>query len=71
MEKRNEVHDRKEEQFKALSKGNHSSAFADHIKQLVTTFNRDHFVVLAPGKTDYHCELKEALFISSEKLLLN
>ena len=36
--------------------------------------NWDHFEILASGKTDYHCKIKETLFIpcniSSEKVML-
>ena len=44
------LHDRKTKHFKALSKSDHSSAIADHIKW-------DHFDILASGKTDYHCKV--------------
>ena len=75
------LHDRKTEHFKALSKHDHSSAIADHVKTTGHNINWDHFDILASGKTDYHCKVKETLFIqelqpalnanvSSEKLLL-
>ena len=73
--------DRKTEHFKALSKSDHSLAIADHIKTTGHDIKWDHFDILAPGKTDSHCKIKETLFIqelkpslnvniSSEKLLL-
>ena len=73
------LHDRKTEHFKALAKSDHSSAIADHVKTTGhdTLTLWDHFDILASGKTDFHCKIKETLFIqelkpslSSEKLLL-
>ena len=75
------LNDRKTDHFKALLKHDHSSAIADHVKQTGHNIKWDHFDILASGKTDYHCKVKEALFIqelqpalnanvSSEKLLL-
>ena len=57
------------------------TAIADHVKIIGHNIKWDHFDVLASGKTDYHCKVKETLFIrdlqpalnanvSSEKLLL-
>ena len=75
------LHDRKTEHFTALSKSDHSSAIADHVKTTGHNIKWDHFDILASGKTDSHCKIKETLFIqelkpslnvniSSEKLLL-
>ena len=75
------LHDRKTDHFKALSKGNHSSANAYHVKTTGLNIKWDHFGILTSGKTDYHCKGKETMFIqelqpawkvnvSSEKLLL-
>ena len=75
------LHERKTEHFKALAKSNHSSAIADHVKTTGHDIKWDHFDILASGKTDFHCKIKETLFIqelkpslnaniSSEKLLL-
>ena len=72
---------RKTEHFKALLKHDHSSAIADHVKTTGYNIKWDHFDILASGKTDYHCKIKETLFIqelqpalyanvSGEKLLL-
>ena len=72
---------RKTEHFKALAKSDHSSAIADHVKTTGHDIKWDHFDILASGKTDVHCKIKETLFIqelkpslnvniSSEKLLL-
>ena len=63
------------------SVSDHSSAIADHVKTTGHDIKWDHFDILASGKTDFHCKIKEALFIqelkpslnvnvSSEKLLL-
>ena len=75
------LHDRKTERFKALSKCDHTSAIADHMKTTGHNIKWDHFDILASGKTDFHCKIKETLLIpelkpslnvnvSSEKLLL-
>ena len=75
------LNDRKTEHFKALLKHDHSSAIADHVKTTGHSIKWDHFEILASGKTDYHCKIKETLFIqelqpalnanvSSEKLLV-
>ena len=75
------LNDRKTEHFKALLKHDHSSAIADHVKTTGHNIKWDHFDILASGKTDYHCKIKETLFlqefqpalnanVSSEKLLL-
>ena len=73
------LHDRKTKHFKALSKSDHSSAIAVHIKTTGHNIKWDHFDILASGKTNYHCNVKETLFnqelqpalnanVSSEKL---
>ena len=72
------LHDRKTEHFKSPTKNDHSSAIADHITATGHNIKWDHFKILAPGKKDYHCKIKETLFIqdlfnvdiSSEKLML-
>ena len=75
------LHDRKTEHFKALTESDNISAIADHIKTTGHNINWDHFDILASGKTDFHCKIKETLLIqelqsslnvnvSSEKLML-
>ena len=75
------LHDRKTEHFKALAETDNTSAVADHVKTTGHNIKWDHFEILASGKTDYHCKIKETLFIqelkpafnvnvSSEKLML-
>ena len=80
-ETKRRLYDRKTEHFKALLKHDHSSVIADHVKTTGHNIKWDHFDILASGKTDYHCKVKETLSIqesqpamnanvSSEKLLL-
>ena len=75
------LHDRKTEHFKALAKDDNTSAIADHVKATGHNIKWDHFDILAKGKTDYHCKIKETFFIQelepafnvnvgSEKLML-
>ncbi len=70
------LHDRKTEHFKALTKCDHPSAIADHIKTTGHNIKWDHFEILASGKTDLHCKIKETLYIhvnanvGNERLLL-
>ena len=67
------------EQWKSFT--NKVTWSADHVKATGLNIKRDHFDILASVKTDYHCKIKETLFIqelhpalnakvSSEKLLL-
>ena len=65
------LHDRKTEHFKALVKSDHSSAIADHVKTTGQNIKWDHFDILASGKTDLHCKIKETLFIPELKPSLN
>ena len=75
------LHDRKTEHLKALSKRDHTSSIADHMKTTSHNIKWDHFDILTSGKTDFYCKIKETLLIqelqqslnvnvSSEKLLL-
>ena len=57
------LHDRKTEHFKTLSKSDHTLAIADHIKTTGHNIKWDHFDILASGKTDFHCKIKEILLI--------
>ena len=41
----------------------HSPAIADHVKTTDNNIKLEHFDILASGRTDYHCEVKETLFI--------
>ena len=75
------LNDRKTRHFMALAKNDSTSAIADLVKATGHNIKRDHFDILAKGKTDYHCKIKETLFIQelepafnvnvgSEKLML-
>ena len=57
------LHDRKTEHFKALAKNDNTSAIADHVKATGHNIKWDLFDILAKGKTDYHCKIKETLYI--------
>ena len=65
------LNDRKTEHFKALLKHDHSSAIADHVKTTGHNIKWDHFDILASGKIDYHCRIKETMFIQELQLALN
>ena len=65
------LHDRKTEHFKALTKSDHLSAIADHIITTGRNIKWDHFDILASGKTDLHCKIKETLFIQELQPSLN
>ena len=65
------LHDRKTEHFKALAKNDNTSAIADHVKVTGNNIKWDHFDILADGKRDYHCKIKETLFIQEFKPAFN
>ena len=56
----------------------HASAIADHVTSTGHNFKWDHFEILAKGRSDIHCKIKETLHqelkptlndtVSSEKL---
>ena len=75
------MQDRRTEHFKALTSTNHASAIADHMTLTGHRIKWDHFDILATGRSDEHCKIKEKLLIrdlqpalnenaGSEKLLL-
>ena len=66
-----QLHDRKTEHFKALTSNSHSSAIADHMTQTGHRIKWDYFDILATGKSDIHCKIKEALLIRDLKPVLN
>ena len=68
---RRRLHDGKTEHFKALVKNDHKSAIADHVKTTGHNIKWDHFDILASGKTDYHCKIKETLLIQELKPAFN
>ena len=53
----------KTEHFKALTKREHTPAITDHIKATGHNTKLDHFEILASGKSDNLCKMKETLFI--------
>ena len=55
--------------FKSLKKNDHSSAIDDQVTATGHNIKLDHFEILASGKTDYHCKIKETLFIQDLILL--
>ena len=44
-------------------KNDNTSAIADHAKATGHNIKGDHFDILAKCKTDYHCKIRETLFI--------
>ena len=65
------LHDRKTEHFKALSRNCQTSAIADHISSTGHNIKWDHFEILANGRSDIHCRIKESLLIKDLKPSLN
>ena len=65
------LHDRKSEHFKALTQVGHASAVADHTISTGHNIKWDHFEILATGKSDLQCKIKETLLISDLKPSLN
>ena len=65
------LHDRKTEHFKALINGHHTLALADHVTSTGHSLKWDHFEVLANGRSDTHCKIKETLLIKDLKPTLN
>ena len=57
--------------FKALTKSSHSSAIADHVILTGHNIKWDHFEILATGRSDVHCRIKETLLIKDLKPALN
>ena len=51
------LHDRKTKHFKAITSSCHASAVADCVT------STGHFDILAKGRSDTHCKIKEALII--------
>lgn len=62
---------RKTEHFKALTSTNHASAIADHIILPGHRIKWDHFDILATGRSDEHCKIKETLLIRDLQQALN
>ena len=65
------LHDRKTERFKALTKGRHTSAIADHMSSTGHNIKWDHFEILTTERSDIHFKIKETLLIKDLKPALN
>ena len=65
------LHDRKTENLKAITSNGHSSAIAEHVTSTGQNLKWDHFDILARGKSDTHCNIKETLLIRDLKPALN
>ena len=65
------LHDRQSEHFKALTQVGHASAVADHTISTGHNIKWDHFEILATGKSDLRCKIKESLLIRDLKPSLN
>ena len=65
------LHDRKSEHFKALTQVSHASAVAGHTISTGHNIKWDHFEILATGKSDLQCKIKESLLIRDLKPSLN
>ena len=63
--------DRKTEHFKALPTNCQESAIAHHISATNHNIKWDHFEILARGRSDLHCKIKETLLIRDLKPALN
>ena len=63
------LHDRKTEHFKhfKLSKNGQTSAIADQIVLTGHNIKWDYFEILATGRSDIHCRIKESLLIKDLK----
>ena len=49
----------------------HASAIADHVTSTGHNLKWDHFEILAKGRSDTHCKIKETLLIQELKPTLN
>ena len=65
------LHDRKTEHFKGITSSYHASAIADHVTSTGHNLKWDHFEILAKGRSDTHCKIKETLLIQELKPTLN
>ena len=68
------LHDRKTEHFKGIASTCHASiksAIADHVTATGHNIKWHHFEILAKGRSDTHCKIKETLLIQELKPTLN
>ena len=59
------LHDRRIEHFKALTQVGHASAVVSHAISTGQNIKWDHFEVLASGRCDLHCKIKEPVKLVS------
>ena len=72
MEKKNRrLHVRKTEHFKGITSTCHASTITDHVTSTGHNLKWDHFEILAKGRSDAHCKIKETLLIQELKPTLN
>ena len=65
------LHDRKKDHFKAFQHGtSQTSALADHAIKTGHNVKWDHFEVLASGRSDLHCKIKENVVYYSFNLAI-
>ena len=57
--------------FKGITSTCHASAIADHVTSTGHNLKWDHFEILAKGRSDTHCNIKETLLIQELKPSLN
>ena len=62
---------KKTEHFKALTTNCQESAIADHVFLTKHRLKWDYFEILATGRSDKHCKIKESLMIRDRKPALN
>ena len=65
------VSDRPFASMTAITSGCHASAIADHVTSTGHNLKWDHFDILAKGRSDTHCKIKETLLIRELKPTLN
>ena len=65
------LHDRKTEHIKGITSTCHASAIADHVTSTGHNLKWDHFEILAKGRSNTHCKIKETLLIQELKPTLN
>ena len=63
--------DRETEHFKALTTNCHEYAIADYVFLTNHKIKWHHFEILATGRSDMHCKIKESLLIRDVKPALN
>ena len=66
-----QIRDRKTEHFKAPTTNCIESAIADRVFLTNHRIKRDHFEILATGRSDMHCKVQESLLIRDLKPTLN